>query len=50
MSILQIFKSFAPFTDFMNEVSNIKVDNAKDVDAVMLLYNLMECRDIYLKI
>ena len=31
-----MFQNCAPFTDSINKVNNIQVDNAKDLDAVML--------------
>ena len=37
-----IFKNFAPFTDCISEINNTKVDNAKDIDVVMCIYNLIE--------
>ena len=30
-----IFKKFSPFTDFISEISNIQVNNNKDIDVVM---------------
>ena len=35
-----IFKSCAPFTDCIREIHNRKLDNAKNVDAVMPMYNV----------
>ena len=37
-----ILKSCAPFTDCMSEVNNTQIDNAKYLDVVMPMYNLME--------
>ena len=37
-----IFKNFAPFIDCISEINNTKVDNAKDIDVVMCIYNLIE--------
>ena len=34
-----IFKNCAQFTDCMSEISNAKIDNAKDSDIVMPMYN-----------
>ena len=34
-----IFQHFAPFTDFLSEISNAQADDAKDLDAVMHMYN-----------
>ena len=33
----------------MNEINNAEVDNAKDTDVVITIYNLAEFSDIYLK-
>ena len=44
-----IFKNFAPFTDCISEINNTEVDNAKDIDVVMPMYNLIKFSDIYLK-
>ena len=35
-----IFKNCAPFTNCMSEINNTQVDNAKDIDIVMSMYNL----------
>ena len=40
-NIQVVFKSSAPFTDYINEINNAKTDNAKDIDAVMPIYNLI---------
>ena len=42
-------KNSAPFTDCISETNNIQVDNAKIIDVVMPLYNLIEYSDIYSK-
>ena len=44
-----IFKSCAPFTDCISKRSNNQVDNAKDTDIVMPVYNLIEYSDNYSK-
>ena len=44
-----IFKNCAPFADCINEINNIKVDNAKDIDLEIPMYNLMEYNHNYLK-
>ena len=36
-----IFKNCAPFTDCIDEIDNIQVDNAKDLDVFMPMYNLI---------
>ena len=37
-----IFKNCAPFTNCIGEIINTQADNAKDVDIVMPMYNLIE--------
>ena len=37
-----IFKNCAPFTNCINKISNTQADNAKDIDTVMPMYNLIE--------
>ena len=44
-----IFKNCAPFTNCISEINNTQVDNAKDVDIVMPMYNLIEYSDNYAK-
>ena len=44
-----IFKNFAPFTNCITEISNTQVDNTKDWDAVMPMYNLIEYSNEYSK-
>ena len=36
-----IFKNCAPFTNCISEINNTQVDNAKDIDIVMPMYNLI---------
>ena len=36
-----IFKNCAPFTNCISEINNTQIDNAKDIDIVMPMYNLM---------
>ena len=36
------FKNCAPFTDFISETNNTEIDNAKDIDEVMNMHNLIE--------
>ena len=43
------FKSCASFTNCISEISNTQVDNAKDIDIVMPMYNLIEYSDNYAK-
>ena len=44
-----IFKHCALFTNCINEINNTQINNAKDLDAVMLKYNLIEYGDNYSK-
>ena len=44
-----IFKNCAPFTDCIKKINNTQVDNAKDLDIVMTMYNLLEYSDSYVK-
>ena len=37
-----IFKNCAPFTNCISEINNTKIGNAKDIDIVMPMYNLIE--------
>ena len=44
-----IFKNCALFANCISEINNTQVDNAKDNDIVMLMYNLIEYSDNYAK-
>ena len=44
-----VFKNCAPFTDCISEINNTQIDNAKGINVVMLMYNLIECSDNYSK-
>ena len=44
-----IFKNCAPFTNCISEINNTQIDNAKDIDIVMPVYNLIEYSDNYAK-
>ena len=43
------FINCAPFINCISEINNIQVDNAKDIDIVMPMYNLIEYSDNYAK-
>ena len=45
-----IFKNNAPFINCITKINGIKIDNAEDVDVVMLMYNLLEYSKIINKI
>ena len=40
-----IFKNCAPFTNCISEINNMQIDNAKDTDIVMPMYNLIDYSD-----
>ena len=42
-----IFKNCVPFTTCINEINNTQVDNAEDIDIVMLMHNLIEYSNTY---
>ena len=37
-----IFKNCAEFTNYMSEINNTQIDNAKYINVVMPMYNLIE--------
>ena len=41
------FKNWAPSTKCINRINNTEIDNAEDIDIVMLMYNLIEYSDTY---
>ena len=43
------FKNCAAFTNCISEINNTQIDNCKDVDIVMPLYNFIEYSDNYAK-
>ena len=43
------FKKCAPFINCISEINNTQVENAKDIDIVMPMYNLIEYSDNYAK-
>ena len=44
-----VFKNCAPFINCISEINNTQIDNAKDIDIVMPMYNLIEHSDNYAK-
>ena len=44
-NIQVVFKICTQFTDCINELNNTQIDNVKETDVVMLMYNLIEYRD-----
>ena len=47
--MFKIFKNCAPFIDCISEINNTQTDNAKYIDVVIPMYNLIEYSDNYLK-
>ena len=43
------FKNCAPLINCISEINNTEVDNAKDIDIIMPMYNLIEYSDNYAK-
>ena len=43
------FKNCSPFTNYISEINNTEVENAKDIDIVMPMYNLIEYSHNYAK-
>ena len=43
------FKNCAPFINCKSEINNTQVDNAKDIDIIMPMYNLIDYSDNYAK-
>ena len=44
-----ILNNCAPFTNCISEINNTQIDNAKDIDIVMPMYNFIEYSDNYSK-
>ena len=44
-----MFKNCAPFINCISEINNTQVDNAKNIDMVMPMYNLIEYSNNYSK-
>ena len=44
-----IFKNCAPFIMWISKLNNTEIDNAQNIDIVMLIYNSLKYRDNYLK-
>ena len=43
------FKNNAPFINCISKIHGVKTDNAKDLDVVMPMFNLIECSKTYRK-
>ena len=48
-NIQEVFKNCAPFPNYINEINNTKIDNAKNIDIVIPMYNLIEYSNNYSK-
>ena len=44
-----IFKNCAPFIECISEINSTQVDNSKDIDVVMPIYNLIEWKGKFVK-
>ena len=44
-----IFQNYVQFTNWISNINNTQIDNAKDVDVVMPMCNLIEYNDNYSK-
>ena len=44
-----ILKNFGPFTEFISEINNTQIDNAKYIGVVIPIYNLIEYSNNYFK-
>ena len=44
-----IFKNCVPFTNCISEINNTQIDNAKDIDIAVSMYNLIEYSGNYAK-
>ena len=44
-----VLKNCAPFTDCISEINYTQIDNAKYIDAIMPMYDLIEYSDNYSK-
>ena len=44
-----IFKNCGPFTNCISRINNTQIDDAHDIDVVMLMYNIKEYSDNYSK-
>ena len=42
-----VFKNFIPFIDCISEINNMEIDNTKDTDVVLNMYNLIEYSENY---
>ena len=43
----KIIKNYSPFTDCISEINNTQIDDAKDIDVVMPMNNVIEYSDYF---
>ena len=43
-----VFNNCPTFTNYISKIDNTQIDNAKDIDVIMM-HNLTECKDDYSK-
>ena len=41
-NIQEVFKNCTPFTNCISGINKTQIDNAKDIDGVMPMYNLID--------
>ena len=44
-----VYKNYTPFTNCVSEINNTQIDNDKDIDVVIPVYNLIEYSNNYSK-
>ena len=44
-----VFKNCTPFTDCISEINNAQIDDAKYINVIMAMYNLVKYSDNYSK-
>ena len=42
-----VFKNCASLTHYMSQINNTQIDNAKDINVVIVIYNLIEYSNNY---
>ena len=47
--IQAVFENCTPFTNCINKINNAEIGNAKDIDVVIPMFNLIEFSDHYSK-
>ena len=44
-----VFKNCSPFTDYISEINNTQIDNTRQIDVIIPMYELIEYSDNYKK-